>query len=208
VEQGVGEKLVCVCTTEGSLRAADTVCHRRCLLELLHSGEAGKPRVWPRSLLALVDQILIVPGQLCRVHWRGGLRRSCRGRVFLRSVGAAAGTFVTKLLSSDDLALAVAEPHVLALATTLHLATLPACEARGRSWRHRRSKRRAGSAARPGGGRRARYHLGIGARCHLGIGARRCSVGGAAVGAGVALPCGDDLTLSVAEPYNPAPAAS
>jgi len=34
------------------------------------------------------------------------------------------------------------------------------------------------------------------------------SVGGAAVGAGVALPCGGDLTLAVAEPHAPAPTAA
>jgi len=103
------------------------------------------------------------------------------------------------LPSGDDLALAITEPHVPAATTAQQLAVrLAARVTRVRSGRQR-CRFHQPSRARPGGDRQAHSR------------ARRleriCSVGRVAVG-GVALPCGEDLALAIAEPHIPAATAA
>ena len=122
----------------------------------------------------------------------------------MRSVGGAAvGTSVAELFSSNVLTLAVAEPHAPAPTAAQQLGVvLATCVACVRSGRQRCRVRARHGGARRGCVRHARRHLGIG---RLG---RRFSAGGAAVGPGVALPSGDDLALAAAEPRVAAPTAA
>jgi len=118
----------------------------------------------------------------------------------VRSVGGAAvGTSVAELFSSNVLTLAVAEPHAPAPTAAQQLGVvLATCVARARSWRQR--YRVHGGGARPGCVRHT--------RCRLGRRDCTCSVGGTAVGAGVALHSGDELALAAAEPRVAAPTAA
>ena len=119
----------------------------------------------------------------------------------LHAVGwTAVGASVAELVSSDVLTLAVAEPRVAAPTAEQQLGdALAACVACVRSGRQQCRVHAQRGGVRPGGVRHARRHLGIGCMW---------SVGGAAVGAGVALPSGADLALTVAEPRAPAPTAA
>jgi len=100
------------------------------------------------------------------------------------------------MLPGGDLALAVAEQHVAtAPAAQQRTTALAAPVARGRSGCQRWRVRARCGGARPRGVRHARRHFGIVRPM------RMFSVGGAAVGAGVAMLPGADLALAVAEPH-------